>query len=303
MTEPPAEPPAPDEDDAAFVAVMEGAREQAADGGEAPFGYTRDRSTGETRPKKSPGRGGVKPSPTVEEMKAADAAAAAEAGPPPKDRAPSTPSRKQARANRAVGRPEVPYHQGQITRGMNRLHRQAGKMVRAIDADIGTALIEMARNTAEDGDPDDSVGAAWDEVARTNPRIRRFCLTLVSGGAYGRLIMAHTPLLLVILTKTSIAERIPFGRFLMSMAEPDEDTPAGEGGLPGGMTADDVAQMAAMADQFAGQFAAKTGIVVPPEVLQQAQAAAAGTGNGVPPPEGRPGPGRSQPRRQRRRPG
>ena len=65
------------------MAIMEGAREQAADGGEAPFGYTRDRGTGEVRAKKSPGRGGVKPAPGVEDLKAAAAAAAGEHGEPP----------------------------------------------------------------------------------------------------------------------------------------------------------------------------------------------------------------------------
>jgi hypothetical protein len=299
----PTEPPDPDPDpDAEFAAIMEGAREQAApDGGEAPFGYTRDRSTGETRPKKSPGRGGVRPAPTVEEMKAAaDAAAAAgEHGAALEDRAPAKPSRKHRAAARAAARPEVPYHQGQITRGMNRLYRQAGKITRAMDDDIGTAMIEAARNTADEGEPDDSVGAAWDELARVNPRVRRFCVMLVSGGVYGQLLMAHAPIALAIMMKPAIAERIPFARFLASMAEPDEDTPAGEGGLPGGMTADDVVQMAAMADQFASRI----GMSVPPEVVDQMQAAAADTSNGTSPPQMRAAPARSQQRRQRRRPG
>ena len=289
MTEPPAGPPA--DPKAEFAALMSAAGEAAAGPpDEAPYGYTRDRATGETRPKKSPGRGGVKPPPGVEELKAA----AAGDSPPaavPADRPPARPGRRPSGPR--APRPEVPYHPGQITRGMNRLYRQAGKITRAMDADLGTAIIEAARNTAEDGDPDDSVGAAWDEVARVNPRIRRFCVMLVSGGAYGRLVMAHAPVLLAVMMKPAVADRIPFSRFVKSMAEPDEDTPDGEGGLPGGLTFSDVQQMAAMADQFAGQM----GVPVPPEVAEAMQAAAAAGGNGAPPPRAAP---RNQPRRHRR---
>jgi hypothetical protein len=232
----------------------------------------------------------VKPAPGVEDLKAA--AGEHDAGPPPADRAPATPSRKHGAR---PARPEVPYHPGVITRGMNRLYRQAGKITRAMDADIGTAIIEAARNTADEGEPDDSVGAAWDELARVNPRVRRFCVMLVSGGVYGQLLMAHAPIFLAVLMKPAIADRIPFARFLASMAEADEDTPEGEGGLPGGMTAGDVVQMAAMADQFA----ARMGMPVPPEVADAMQSVAAAGGNGAPP-RARPAP-RSQPRRHRDR--
>jgi hypothetical protein len=89
--------------------------------------------------------------------------------------------------------------------------------------------------------------------------------------------------------KPAILRLIPFSRFIESMAEPDEDTPAGEGGLPGGMTAADAAQMARLAEK---QIAAM-GLQVPPEVAGQMRAAAEGMVNG----NGPPGAVRTQPRR------
>ena len=44
------------------------------------------------------------------------------------------------------------------------------------------------------------------------------------------------PIAMAVLMKPAVLKRIPFAAFIESMAEPDEDTPAGEGGLPGGMT-------------------------------------------------------------------
>ena len=132
-------------------------------------------------------------------------------------------------------------------------------------ADIGEAIIQSAKNTADEGEPDDSVGAAWEELAKVNPRIRKFVMKCLTGGAWGQLVMAHAPIGMAILMKPAILKYIPFASLVASLAEPDEDTPKGEGGLPGGMTEADAAQMAALAqDQFR-----KMGLSVPPEVAAQ----------------------------------
>lgn len=183
------------------------------------------------------------------------------------------------------------YKPGVITKGVNRLYRKAGKIVRAMDADIGEAIIQSARNTADDGELDDSVGAAWEELARTNPRIRRFVMKCISGGAWGQLIMAHAPIAMAIMMKPAILKHIPFAGLVQSVAEPDEDTPEGEGGLPGGMTADDAQQMADLAQQQM----AKMGMSVPPEVAAQMAQMASGIVNGSGPPS--PKSVRNQPRR------
>ena len=255
-----------------FATLMSSAREQAdTAAAEAPFGYTRD-----GRPKKSPGRPRKLP-PSLDELRGseapdADAGEGEEAGSgngaahtppePAQDRAPDENRRRVRRArSAAASTPAPPYRAGVIATGVNRIYRRTGKIVRAMDPDIGTAIIESATNTAGPGEPDDSVGAAWDELARTNPRIRRFILKCLAGGAWGQLVFAHAPIGMAIVMKPAIARRIPFMGLIESLAEPDEDTSPGEGGLPGGMTAADAQQMA----DLARQQAARMGLSLSPE--------------------------------------
>lgn len=281
---------------AAFAAMMGQAAELAdTEAAEAPFGYRKD-----GQPKKAPG-GRPRRSPSIEDLKGEPAAEPGEestpssdrAPEPPADRAPDDAKRRRARTRAPAAREAVPsYKAGVITIGVNRLYRRAGKIVRAMDADIGEAIIQSARNTADPGEPDDSVGAAWEELAKTNPRIRKFLMKCIAGGAWGQLVMAHAPIAMAILMKPAILRIILFSRFIESMAEPDEDTPEGDGGLPGGMTAADAGDMARLAQQ---QIAAM-GLSVPPEVAEQMAAAAQSMMNGgkVPVPAGTV---RQQPRR------
>jgi hypothetical protein len=237
----------------AFAALMSGAAKQAApDAGEAPFGWMTDPDTGERRPKKALGR--PRTSPSLDKLKAAKAekeAAAQAAGEPvepPEDRPPARTRRKHR--SRGSDSPEkaeaeVPQHRpGVITKGVNRLYRKAGKIVKAMDRDIGIAIIESTKNTDEEGG-DDSVGAAWEEVCRTNPRIRKFMLRLIAGGAWGQLLMAHAPILLAIIMKDSISKHIPFMKLLSALAEPDDDAPAED--KENALTKDDLQQMMATA--------------------------------------------------------
>lgn len=281
---------------AAFASLMNSAAEQAdTEAAEAPFGYTKDAESGEMRPKKVAGR--PRKPPSLDELKAEQAPADDGQGTPaagkPADRAPEAARRRRGKDAEAKPAAPVPaYKAGVIATGVNRLYRRAGKIVRAMDADIGEAIIQAARNTADDGEPDDSVGAAWDELAKTNPRVRKFLLKIIAGGAWGQLVMAHAPIAMAIVMKPAILRIIPFSRLIESMAEPDEDTAPDEGGLPGGMTAADAAQMAALAQQQI----ARMGLSVPPEVAaQMEQAAASMMGGGkVPVPAGT---ARQQPRR------
>jgi hypothetical protein len=273
-----------------FVATMANAQESAApEAGEAPYGYTTDRLTGERRPKKSPGR--PRSSVPLEDLKASVAAApidgaedaAADPG-PPADRAPGPQPRRRGgrggRVIRASSAPQSeapPYRPGVITAGVNHLYRQAGKIIRAMDPDIGTAVLEAARNTAEPGEPDDSVGAAWDQLARTNPRVRAFVMKALAGGAVGQLVMAHAPIALAIMLKPAILRLIPFAKVVESLAEPDESTPPGAGGLPGGLDMADFEQMRALAEQQARAM----GMNLPPDVVASMAAQAAQMTNGL----------------------
>jgi hypothetical protein len=272
---------------------------------EAPYGYKADGT-----PKKTAGR--PRRSPSVDELKASDVPAddvtvvtpAEQAPEPPADRAPDEGKRRPRGPKAGASRDVVPaYKSGIITSGVNRLYRRAGKIVRAMDHDIGTAILESARNTADPGEPDDSVGAAWDELCKTNPRIRKFVMKCLAGGAWGQLVMAHAPIAMAIIMKPAIFRLIPFQGLISSMAEPDEDSAPGEGGLPGGMTADDAGQMAELARR---QMAAM-GMNVPPEVAEQMGAMAQTMfGGGPVAPSAPPGPDNPPSafaRRQPRRPG
>jgi hypothetical protein len=177
---------------------------------------------------------------------------------------------------------------GVIAAGVNKLYRRAGKILRAMDPDLGNAVIACTRKDSDE--PDElTVGEAWENLARTNPRIRAFILKAISGGAWGDLLMAHAPIGVALIMKPAVQRMIPFRRLMESMAEPDEDTPEGEGGLPGGMTMDDFEQMRQTAAEQARRMAGKMGIQVSDDQLAEAAAQA-----GVPPAF------RAQPRRRTR---
>ena len=109
------------------------------------------------------------------------------------------------------------------------------------------------------------------------------------------LLMAHAPIAMAVVMKPAILRLIPFSAIIKSFAEPDEDTPAGEGGLPGGLTAADAAQAR---DLAMGQLA-RMGMSIPPELAESMmQAAQAGMmGAPFPAPAGVPREAaRSQPR-------
>jgi hypothetical protein len=205
---------------------------------EAPYGWTRDKATGELRPKMRPGRPKNPPGP--EELAAKEPVTRA------RDRAPKTGKIVSG----PVTYPDMPPG-GTIARGVNRLYRRAGKLVRAMDYDIGTAIIECTRR---DDDDDLTVGEAWEAVCKTNPRIRAWVLNLIKGGAWGDLVMAHAPIALAIMMKPAILRLIPFRRFIESMAERDEDAPEGD---LGGLEPGDVEDMADVGEQMAAQAARK----------------------------------------------
>jgi hypothetical protein len=233
---------------------------------EAPYGWRRD-DDGNLVPRKKPGR--PRKQATPDEMPP-DAAPVSRAADRPPDR---SSDRKQA-APGAV--PAMPRG-GVIAAGVNKLYRRAGKIVRTMDPDIGAAIIACTRKDADE--PDElTVGEAWENLARANPRVRAFLIKAITGGAWGDLVMAHAPLGLALMMKPAVQRLIPFGRLAESMAEPDEDTPAGEGGLPGGMTADDFGQMRDLAAQQARRMAERMGHPVTDEQLAEAVAQA-----GVPP--------------------
>ena len=271
-----------------FARLMSGA-EQAArvqEGAdpEAPYGWTTDPKTGERRPKKSAGR----------PRKPASAEELREAGPPPPvppDEAPGKPPRGGARAKDDKPAADVPQpREGVIARGVNKLYRRAGRIIRAMDHDIGQAVIECTRP-----DPDDpdwmTVGEAWEQVAKTNPRIRAWALRLIAGGAWGDLVMAHAPIGAAIIMKPAIMRILPFRKLVESMTA-DED---GDGGDFGGLSAEDAQ---AMGERMGLDLEAMAERVARKMSGGEPEPAMAG-GNGIPPAFRRQQP-RSASRAQRR---
>jgi hypothetical protein len=228
---------------------------------EAPFGYLRDPKTGEVRPKKRPGRTAAAKlptnrTPTLDELKGAAASSKQE------DVAPSSSSsgRKQRRLKAPKAAPaEAPaFRAGPIAKGMNKNYMRAGKILRVWDPMIGEAVISCTRKEADD---DVTVGEAWEELARGNPRIRAFLMRLVAGGAWGSLAAAHAPIFLAILMKDSVSRRFPMARVAATFLSDDEtaSSPGGPSDLSqalGGLSPEDLAEMMMAAQNFVGDLGA-----------------------------------------------
>lgn len=235
---------------------------------QAPYGYVIDPTTQERRPRLRPGRRRkgatdampVNSTPPIDQLRDAGTV---DGG---KDRPPGAPTRKTGPRPKGA-KPEpvdvAPFRAGPIAKGVNRLYRRAGRIVRVIDPAVGQAIIASTRKDPDDEEDDTTtVGEAWEEIARTNPRIRALLLRIVAKGAWGQLVAAHLPILLAILLKESILRWIPFHRLIQAMLVDDDDDQAD--GVPsdlsvmlGGINPADVQQMMA-------QFGAMAGMFVPP---------------------------------------
>ena len=256
-----------------FAAMMSKAADSAyAEAEQAPYGYMKDPETGETRPKKSPGR--PKRSPSLDELKAAQAEAPPEAAAPSGDRAPETPKRSRWSRKNTPEKPKEPvpqFREGQIEKAVNRLYRKVGKIVRVMDPEVGTAIIEATR---KEDDDDLTVGSAWEEVCRHNPAIRRVVMKFLKGGAYGQLFWAHAPIFLAILMKDAIRERIPFQGLMAAALDEGEDGETVAEGTPfEGISSDDMQQaMQFAAQMMPGMFAGR-GFQMPREAAEGPEAA------------------------------
>lgn len=184
---------------------------------EIPEGWVLDKETKQYRPPKRRGR---RPAAT----------------PPPTDHEPITRADDTEPDSKARGktRAAVPrWKAGVISKGMAKLYRRTGKILKAIDRDIGIAVIESA----------DDCGEAWDDLARTNPRIRAALLKMITGGSWASLLWAHAPIFMAIAMKDGIRKHIPFMRFVETMFEPDENGTSEMSEALGGLQPGDVNQM------------------------------------------------------------
>ena len=234
----------------------------------APYGWTKDPKTHQWRPKKSPGRPRATAPPSPEEVAAAPPiTATADQPPPPRDRKRKRPPPTDADTPMPKG--------GVIAKGIDRLYRRAGRMLRILDDELGLAVIECTRPDPDDPDAP-TVGQAWEALARENPRIRARILALLKGGTWQDLIMAHAPIGIALFTRDWFRRLIPgatLERAAEVLLEEDEDTE------PGDLRPEDVADMRDMAEAQAQKIAAKMGVKVPAGVaaaaMREAEARAA----------------------------
>jgi hypothetical protein len=226
-----------------------------------------DPVTGEQRPKKRPGRrsrAARVPSgktPSIEELQSLGTLSEAS-----EDTAPGVAPKVRLRGA-AKPKPDLPpFRAGVIAKGVNRLYRRAGRIARMMHYDIGTAIIASAtRPKAVEDDPEDddahvTVGEAWENLAKQNPRVRAFLLKAITGGIMGDMFMSHLPILMAVAMTDTIRRRLPVmdlvGAFLTEEPEDGGDLVASPmAQAMGGIGPEDMAQMMQMAQGLMGQMA------------------------------------------------
>lgn len=169
------------------------------------------------------------------------------------DREPGAQPRR--RVGRRRGRPAAdtkppadipPFRAGPIAKGMNRLYAKAGRLVKVMGKPaFGDVIISITRKESDD---DETVGEAWEALAQVSPVWRARLLKLVTGGAAGRVLLAHLPIVMALLMLEPVQRRMPFGRIVDAVFGDDEPTatPADTGEQP------DFEQMMAMATEMMG---------------------------------------------------
>jgi hypothetical protein len=95
-----------------------------------------------------------------------------------------TPDRRVVRDEEAP--PE--YRAGILVKPLTDLYVAVGTMLLPITYPVGTAFVQNAGPCAE----------SLDELARTNPAVRKVLMSLLTTGAWGKVIAAHFPIILAI---------------------------------------------------------------------------------------------------------
>lgn len=257
-----------------------------------------DPKTGEKRPKKRPGKARNQPATPEAPERTAPAVApeppveaesipveVAERAPIERgeDRAPEVGRRRGKRGSAALvvvprepkeEKPVPAFRAGPIAKGMNKFYRKVGKILRVANPALGQAMIDMTKKEDPEDEDELTVGEAWEELAKTHPKIRRWLMNVVGGGAWFSLIMCHGPLVAAILMLDPIQRRFPLGRLLIALMSDDDeedeeyDDEDGAGDpfamaarMFGGLDQATVAQMMSFAQQTADQAGARaTGV-------------------------------------------
>lgn len=96
---------------------------------------------------------------------------------------------KSAQPRKAkVKKPDPPTPRGGLRKPLEDLYTGLGMMMIPFDPSCGKVIIEAAPRCAE----------TLDDLAKTNPAVRRILISLVTTSALGAVIMAHAPILMAI---------------------------------------------------------------------------------------------------------
>lgn len=82
----------------------------------------------------------------------------------------------------------APMPRGGLRGPLEEMYTSLGMLVMVADASCGKAIIEAAPRCAE----------SLDNLAKTNPAVRRILISLVTTNAMGAVIMAHAPIIMAI---------------------------------------------------------------------------------------------------------
>jgi hypothetical protein len=93
---------------------------------------------------------------------------------------------RQTRERKVRAMPPMP--RGGLKPALTQMYAGIGMAVMPFDPACGRVVIENAESCA----------AALDELAKTNPAVRRVLLSLVTTSAWGAVIMAHAPILMAV---------------------------------------------------------------------------------------------------------
>lgn len=98
---------------------------------------------------------------------------------PPQDK---PPTRRKVTKDDAAPAPQ--YVAGMFKVPIAMLYSQVGGVVTYVAYPVGQAIVQQAAPCAE----------AWDHVAKQNPRVRKWLMSMTKTGAWGELFAAHLPI-------------------------------------------------------------------------------------------------------------
>lgn len=96
-----------------------------------------------------------------------------------------SPRQPSASANAPASKASRPTN---LARALAKTYERIGAMLLIVDQPCGMAIINNA----------DDMAASLDELAKTNPKVRKALESMIATSAWGNVIMAHVPVIMAI---------------------------------------------------------------------------------------------------------